>query len=104
MNGISDLNFKNLLEYAQVGVIIHNWDTSIVYINPIGLQLLNLDYEQAIGRDIYDPNWTLIDEQSNLMAVEDYPVNVVKSTKKKVTNKVLGVVGGGKKRHKLVYG
>ena len=97
MNGISDLNFKNLLEYAQVGVIIHNWNTSIVYINPIGLQLLNLDYEQAIGRDTYDPNWTLIDEQSNLMAVEDYPVNVVKSTKKKVTNKVLGVVGGAKK-------
>ena len=58
MNGISDLNFKNLLEYAQVGVIIHNWNTSIVYINPIGLQLLNLDYEQAIGRDTYDPSLT----------------------------------------------
>ena len=97
MNGISDLNFKNLLEYAQVGVIIHNWDTSIVYINPIGLQLLNLDYEQAIGRDIYDPNWTLIDEQSNLMSVDDYPVNIVKATKNKVVNKIIGVVGGAKK-------
>ena len=97
MNGISDLNFKNLLEYAQVGVIIHNWDTSIVYINPIGLQLLNLDYEQAIGRDTYDPNWTLIDEQSNLMSVDDYPVNIVKATKNKVVNKIIGVVGGAKK-------
>ena len=97
MNGISDLNFKNLLEHAQVGVIIHNWDTSIVYINPIGLQLLNLDYEQAIGRDIYDPNWTLIDEQSNLMSVDDYPVNIVKATKNKVVNKIIGVVGGAKK-------
>ena len=97
MNGISDLNFKNLLEYAQVGVIIHNWDTSIVYINPIGLQLLNLDYEQAIGRDTYDPNWTLIDEQSNLMSVDEYPVNIVKATKNKVVNKIIGVVGGAKK-------
>ncbi|MDP2487288.1 diguanylate cyclase [Pseudoalteromonas marina] len=97
MNGISDLNFKNLLEYAQVGVIIHNWDTSIVYINPIGLQLLNLDYEQAIGRDIYDPHWTLIDEQGNLMSVDDYPVNIVKATKNKVVNKIIGVVGGAKK-------
>jgi diguanylate cyclase (GGDEF)-like protein/PAS domain S-box-containing protein len=97
MKDISDLNFKNLLEYAQVGVVIHNWDTSIVYINPTGLALLKLDYDQAIGRDIYDPHWTLIDEQGNLMAVEDYPVNVVKSTRKKVVNKVLGVVGGSSK-------
>ncbi len=97
MKDISDLNFKNLLEYAQVGVVIHNWDTSIVYINPTGLALLKLDYEQAIGRDIYDPHWTLIDEQGNLMAVEDYPVNVVKSTRKKVVKKVIGVVGGSSK-------
>jgi diguanylate cyclase (GGDEF)-like protein/PAS domain S-box-containing protein len=55
------------------------------------------DYEQAIGRDIYDPHWTLIDEQGNLMSVDDYPVNIVKATKNKVVNKIIGVVGGAKK-------
>lgn len=96
MKNINNLSFLNLIEHTQIGVIIYAWDTSIVYINPTGLALLKLDYDQAIGRDIYDPNWNLIDETGNILMVEDYPVNVVKQTKNKVSNKVLGIIGSAR--------
>tara|TARA_R110002111_G_scaffold36146_3_gene70512 strand:- start:103 stop:294 length:192 start_codon:yes stop_codon:yes gene_type:complete len=34
------LNSKKLLENAHIGVIIHRWDTSIIYANPTALHLL----------------------------------------------------------------
>ncbi|MFW8590643.1 diguanylate cyclase [Glaciecola sp. 2405UD65-10] len=92
MKFIEGLSFQAILKHAHIGVIIHDWNTSIVYINPNGLKMLRLTYEQAIGRDSYDPHWTLIDESGNILAVEDYPVNIVKRNKERVKNKVVGII------------
>lgn len=45
MDNIADLSLKALLEHAHIGIIIHKWDTSIVYANPTSLKLLRLTYE-----------------------------------------------------------
>ncbi|WP_283786807.1 diguanylate cyclase [Bermanella sp. WJH001] len=92
MKNISDLNFKTLFENAHIGIIIHAWDTSIVYANPTALNLLRLSYEQAIGKDAFDAQWCFIDEAGKILMVDDYPVNKVKRTRERLSNEVLGVI------------
>lgn len=87
-----NLDLKRLLEHAHIGVVIHRWDTSIVYANPTALRLLRLSYEQIIGKDAYDPQWNFLDEYGNQMNAEDYPVNKVRSTKDRLENDIIGVI------------
>ncbi|MFT5592887.1 MAG: diguanylate cyclase (GGDEF)-like protein/PAS domain S-box-containing protein [Oceanicoccus sp.] len=92
MDNIADLSLKALLEHAHIGIIIHKWDTSIVYANPTSLKLLRLTYEQAIGKDAFDPQWSFLDDAGKILLVDEYPVNRVKRTKERLSNEVLGVV------------
>jgi len=92
MHGVDDINLKTLLEHAHIGVVIHRWDTSIAYANPTALTLLRLSYEQIIGKDAFDPQWSFLDEAGRKLLIEDYPVNKVKSTSGRLENEVIGVV------------
>jgi len=91
MPEINELNLKRLLEHAHIGVVIHHWDTSIVYANPTALRLLRLSYEQIIGKDSFDKQWCFLDEAGKKLFVEDYPVNKVQQTQKRLENEVIGV-------------
>ena len=87
------LNLKNLLEKAHAGIIIHHWDTSIVYANPTAMDLFGLTPEQVIGKDVFDSHWSFLDDGGKRLAIEDYPVNKVKRTQEPVINEIMGVVG-----------
>ena len=92
MKDIGDLSFKAVLEHANIGVIIHDWDTSIIYINPTGLELLGLTYEEAIGLNSYNSTLTLIDEEGKVLMIENYPVNKVKQSRERVSNQFIGLI------------
>jgi len=96
MTDFYNLNLKSLLEKAPVGVIIHRWDTSIVYANPSALNLFELSFEKIICMDTFDPKWNFLDDTGKKLLIEDYPVNKVKRTKKAIRNEILGVVGSAK--------
>ncbi|GAA5137366.1 sensor domain-containing diguanylate cyclase [Thalassotalea piscium] len=92
MNEIDGLNFKKLLEQAHIGIVIHRWDTSIVYANPAALNLLQLSYEEILEKRSTDSSWCFIDETGQKLLVEDYPVNKVKKSKERLSNEILGVI------------
>jgi len=92
MADLRDINLKKLLDNAKIGVVIHNTDTSVVYANPAALQLLNLSYEQIIGKDAMDPQWHFIDEHGRILPTEDYPISRVLHGKEVLNQEVLGVV------------
>ncbi|RLT96996.1 diguanylate cyclase [Ketobacter sp.] len=89
---ISELNLQNLLEHAHIGVVIHRWDTSIIYANPTALRLMRLTYEQMIGKDAFDPQWSFVDDAGKKLLIEDYPVNKVKNSSERLTNEIMGVI------------
>lgn len=97
MQKINNLDVLKLFESAHIGVIIHAWDTSIVYANPQALNLLRLSYEQIIGKDAYDPQWHFIDDSYANIAIKDYPVNRVVAGER-VQNEVVGVIDGSKEK------
>ena len=89
---IQGLTLKALLENANIGVVIHKWDTTIVYANPTALRLLRLRYEQIIDRDALDPQWCFVDDAGRPLPYEEYPVNKVANGGQTLHNEILGVV------------
>ncbi|MDT0604772.1 diguanylate cyclase [Thalassotalea castellviae] len=92
MKSLTGVTLQSLLEKANIGVVIHNWDTKVVYANPVALKLLRLTHEQMIGKDAKDPQWRFIDEGYRPIQPENYPVSLVKRFKTPLNNEVLGVV------------
>jgi len=92
MEDVADISLKSLLEHAHMGVVIHRWDTSIVYANPAALRLLRLTYAQLLGKDALDPGWNFIDDTNRRMHPDEYPVNKVKRFGVPMRNELLGVM------------
>jgi len=97
MNGIDGISLKSLLEHAHIGVVIHRWDSSIVYANPTALKLLRLSHEQIIGKDMMDPQWNFIDDGNRVLHHSEYPVNKVKRFKSPISNEIIGVIDSNRK-------
>ena len=92
MTDFYGLNLKNLLEKAHVGVVVHRWDTSIVYANPTALKLLDVSFEDMNNKATADFQWDFLDYAGNKLAEENFPVNKVRRTRKPVTNEIIGIV------------
>ncbi len=92
MESFNGVTLKTLLENANIGVVIHKWDTTVVYANPTALRLLRLNYQQIIGKDAFDPQWRFIDEAKHPILNEQFPVMQVKRFNSPVSNLVLGVI------------
>ncbi len=90
----SGLNLESLLNNIDIGVVVHNWDTKIRYANPAALKLLRLTFDQIVGKDAWDPQWTIIDEGHRRLSVEDYPVSRVIKSGQPIKNEILGLVDG----------
>jgi len=88
----ADISLRALLEHAHVGIVIHRWDSKVVYANPSALQLLRLSYSQLIGTDAMDPQWNFIDEHNRRLQIDEYPVKKVIRLRSSIRNEIIGVV------------
>tara|TARA_R110001592_G_scaffold336019_1_gene621114 strand:- start:13283 stop:14689 length:1407 start_codon:yes stop_codon:yes gene_type:complete len=92
MLDINDLNLVKVLDSAHIGIVIHRWDTSIVYANPTALELLRLSFKQIIGKDAKDPQWNFINEAHRRLQIDEYPVNKSKNSPQVLRNEIIGLV------------
>jgi diguanylate cyclase (GGDEF)-like protein/PAS domain S-box-containing protein len=90
--GLTNIDFARLIDSAGIGVIVHNWDTTVVYANPNALEMLKLTYEQLIGSTALDPRWHMLNEQHRQLHVSEFPVNIVKSTEASLHGMTVGIV------------
>ncbi|WP_029406667.1 sensor domain-containing diguanylate cyclase [Thiomicrorhabdus sp. Milos-T2] len=84
-------NSSELLNDLNVGVVLHNPATEILFINDSALKMLQLTREQALGADAMDPWWNFLDEFKQPLALNDYPINQVLSTQKPLKNLTVGI-------------
>lgn len=96
MHKINNLDVLKLIESAHIGVVIHAWDTTIVYANPQALSLLRLTSDQIVGKVAYDTQWHFIDDNYVKVPVEEIPVNRVIAGER-IQNQLLGLVDGMQK-------
>ena len=74
-------NHKNLLHKLQVGIVVHDPNSKIIYSNPRASELLGFTEDQTQGKVAIDPAWCFLNESDEPIRVEDYPVNRVITTR-----------------------
>ncbi len=93
---ISAERYRSLLNNLEAGIVVHAPDTSIVMNNPRASELLGLTNDQMRGKVAIDPAWKFVNEDNIPLALEDYPVNRIVSTKQAIKNRILGIHQPGK--------
>jgi len=71
----SESKYRALVENIQVGVVVHDSNSGILFANPKASQLLGLTEDQLLGKKAIDPDWHFIREDRTRMPLEEYPAN-----------------------------
>ncbi len=82
----SEERYRDLLYNLDVGIVVHNLETSIVMSNPKASELLGITSEEMKYRSIYDNQWLFFDENDMPLAVDDYPVITILRTGQPLKN------------------
>ncbi|MDM8535668.1 ATP-binding protein [Desulfobacterales bacterium HSG17] len=88
----SEEEYKSTLNNLLIGVVVHAYDTSILFANPEATNILGLTDEQMSGKKAIDPSWNFVHEDATILTIEEYPVSIVFSTKKPLYDYIIGVI------------
>jgi PAS domain S-box-containing protein len=86
----SEEKYRTLVSNLDTGVVVHAPDTRILLSNFRAQELLGLTEDQMLGRKDIDPAWHFLREDGTRLPINEYPVNVVISTQKPLTDFVAG--------------
>ncbi|MBF0280808.1 MAG: transporter substrate-binding domain-containing protein [SAR324 cluster bacterium] len=93
----SEGRLNNLLQSIQAGVVVHDVKQSrIIQFNATALDILGMTADQVLGKSTIDPGWAFIHENNKPMSVDEYPVNIVKQTKRPLWDYIVGIVKDSK--------
>ena len=87
----SEERYRELLNNLDVGIILHNKDTSIIFSNPKASELIGLDHNQINGEKIFNPEWEFIKVDNEHLMQENYPVNEILNNKQPIKNVIIGI-------------
>lgn len=87
----SESKYKELLHILNSGIVVHAPDSSILFSNLQAQKILGLNEKQMLGKEKIDPYWKFIREDGTALPLNEYPVSRVISTKKILSNMVLGI-------------
>ncbi|WP_338648275.1 response regulator [Flavobacterium sp. KS-LB2] len=87
----SEDRYGELLNNLDIGIILHNKDTSIIFSNTKASQLIGLNKDQMNGKRVFDPIWDFIGEDNNYLDQENYPVNQILTHKTSLKKTIIGI-------------
>ena len=87
----SEERYRDLLENIDVGIILHDKDSNVIFSNPKACKLIGLNKENIIGKQPYNPIWKVISNDYIFLSLEDYPVNKIINRKKGIENFIFGI-------------
>jgi PAS domain S-box-containing protein len=73
------------------GLVYHDASTKVLACNKAAERILGIAMEEALGRDIYDPQWRIVRIDGSPLPVDEHPVFVCLKTRKPVQNVVAGI-------------
>lgn len=87
-----------LHDNLPAGVVVHSADGRIVSANRLAQELMGRSEAQLLGLDASASAWGFLRDDGSAMPAEEFPVNLVLSTGRKLSGLVGGVVGPGPTR------
>lgn len=92
---IRNTAFYSVFDNFTSGVVIHDSSSQVVYANRAASSLLGLTIDEIMGKEVTDPRWHFIREDGTKMPLEEFPFNIILSTKKILKELIVGVVKPG---------
>ena len=85
----SEEHYRHLIENFIEGVVIHDRDTAVVYVNKPALKLFQVPSTAVLGKKSDDRVVTFYAENGRPLFLDEYPVNQVLRNRQSVVNQVL---------------
>ena len=82
---------SKLINSLRVGVLLQGPQTEILFSNKAALKMLGLTEDELYGRSSFHPEWNVIHEDGSPFPGSAHPVPTAITTKKAVTNVIMGV-------------
>lgn len=87
----NEARYRDLLNNLDVGIIVHDGDSLIIYSNPKASELIGLSEEQIKEGDGSKQNWEFVNDDNKSLSPENYPVNLIIRTKSAINNFIIGI-------------
>lgn len=87
----SEERYRELLNNLDVGIILHDKDSKVIFSNPKASKLIGLSKEKIIEKQAYNPVWKFINEDYKPLPLENYPVHQIINNKKGLKNFIIGI-------------
>lgn len=87
----NEARYRDLLNNLDVGIIVHDGDSLIIYSNPKASELIGLSEEQIKEKEGSNPIWEFVNDDNKSLSIENYPVNLIIRNKKAVNNFIIGI-------------
>jgi len=84
-----------LLDHLQVGIVVHNADSSISFCNSLAEQILGLSANQIQNKLVADKVWHFCDKFGKPLMVDAYPFSLVYKNDKALVDYEMGIVFEG---------
>lgn len=85
------ISFLSLLDRLNEGVVIHRYDTTILYANKAASEILGLPLDQIIGKNAADPVWNFTDEKLEPLSIHDYPIQKLLHSHQNLVDQLVGI-------------
>ena len=87
----SEERIRNLINSLHVGVLVMGPQKEILFNNQVALDMLGLSSNELYGNAAINPEWSIVYEDGSLFPCDVHPVPIAISSKKPVTNVIMGV-------------
>jgi len=94
----NEAQYWSIINSLHEGVVVQSLDDTIMLANDSAGKILGLSRKQLLGKDSYDPRWKALNMNGTELKAEDHPSMVTLRTGKPVTNFLMNVHVGNKKR------
>ncbi|MFZ4774326.1 MAG: PAS domain S-box protein [Terrimicrobiaceae bacterium] len=88
---VSEERYRSLIQKLQVAIILYDADGRILVSNPLAQQLLGISADGPAGDHAASHLLHFLHENGSTVPVEEYPINLVLSTKKPLAGYLMGI-------------
>lgn len=82
--------YRTLFETVPQGIIYYDLHGNVVTANPAALRILDVDFDELIGKNSHSWRWHFTDAEGKSLRAEDLPSNIATRTGQRVRGTVMG--------------
>lgn len=95
----SEDRFRTLFNEMEQGALIQNTSMKVQLANPAACRILNIPMDVMIGGIGHHNQWTLVDENCNILGPHEYPQSIAQLKGQPVRKVVVGLLHPGKDKY-----